>query len=75
MFALFPIPNDFLSSLRECEGASHTAHTWELLLGVVSHLIILAFPSVSGEMSACPLGSPVLFSSVQFLYAVYKPLF
>lgn len=38
-FLLFPVLNDFLSSLREPEGATHMAQTWELFLGVVSSLL------------------------------------
>lgn len=58
-FPLFPVFNDFLSSLRECEGTGYMAHTWELLLGVVSHWITGMSSQTSSVRDACWLDSTI----------------
>lgn len=50
---LFPILNGFLSGLREAEGAACTAHTWELLLGVVRHWITPMSSQTSPVKGVC----------------------
>lgn len=55
MLFLFPILNDFLSTLREHEGAAHIGHTWELLLGVVSCLIAVMTSQRSLVRDVCLL--------------------
>lgn len=72
---LFAIPGAFLSSIRGRDGAACPVHTWELLRGKPRG-ITCVFSDIAGwDCQLVRWALRVLFSTVQFLYVVYKPLF